>query len=403
MEINMSNNKFYTPDGFTDQLPEICAFKREAEGKLREVFTGAGYKEIETPGVEYCDIYTSTGLLKAEDLYKFCDQKGRLLCARYDGTVPAVRFAANLYKDEPLPLRLCYIENMYRFNQMGGGKQSGFTQAGVEFMGAKGSEADSEVIAIAIESALAIGIKDLQISIGQVKFFDGIAGQFGLSDESKERIRTAIQLKDLVTIKNTAKESGLSKTDEETLLMLMECQGGYEVIEQFRSRVTDSGAIAALDNLKEILDILGEYGYQKYITVDLGLIGSEDYYTGVIFKGYTYEVGFPIIGGGRYDNVAELFGRTMEAVGFSMSLTLAITALMRQGVEFKNEQASAIVGFDRSIKGARAKAIALAKALREEYTSVILDSEGMSEEELDQYSDLNNIPATFYVNEGDEE
>ena len=123
----------------------------------------------------------------------------------------------------------------------------------------------------------------------------------------------------------------------------------------------------------------------------------------MIFKGYTYEVGFPIIGGGRYDNVAELFGRTMEAVGFSMSLTLAITALMRQGVEFKNEQASAIVGFDRSIKGARAKAIALAKALREEYTSVILDSEGMSEEELDQYSDLNNIPATFYVNEGDEE
>ena len=99
----MSNNKFYTPDGFTDQLPEICAFKREAEGKLREVFTGAGYREIETPGIEYCDIYTSTDLVDAEDLFKFCDQKGRLLCTRYDGTVPAVRFAANLYKDEPLP------------------------------------------------------------------------------------------------------------------------------------------------------------------------------------------------------------------------------------------------------------------------------------------------------------
>ena len=398
----MSNNKFYTPDGFTDQLPEVCAFKREAEGKLRNVFTGAGYMEIETPGVEYSDIYTSTNLVPQEELYKFCDQKGRLLCARYDGTVPAVRFAANIYKDEPLPLRLCYIENMYRFSQMGGGKQSGFTQAGVEFMGASGSEADSEVIALAIDSALAVGIKDLQISVGQARFFDGIAVQFGFTDDVKDSVRTAIQQKDSVTISNVAKECGLNAQDTETLLMLNECQGGYEVIEQFRSRVTDAGALSALDNLKEILDIMDEYGYLKYITVDLGLIGSEDYYTGVVFKGYTYEVGFPIIGGGRYDNVAEIFGRKMEAVGFSMSLTLAITALMRQGLKLERQTSSAIVGYDRSIKGARAKAIALAKALREEYTSVILDSSGMSEEELDQYSDLNNIPASFYVNEGEE-
>ncbi len=398
----MSNNKFYTPDGFTDQLPEVCAFKREAEGKLREIFTGNGYLEIETPGVEYSDIYTSTDLVPQEELYKFCDQKGRLLCARYDGTVPAVRFAANLYKDEPLPLRLCYIENMYRFNQMGGGKQSGFTQAGVEFMGAAGAEADSEVIALAIESALGIGIKDLQVSIGQVRFFDGLSKQFGFTDEIKERIRNAINQKDSVTVENTAKEMGLSPSDAETLMMLIECQGGYDVIEQFRSRVSSECAIDALDNLKSVLDIMDEYGYLKYITVDLGLIGSEDYYTGIIFKGYTYEVGFPIIGGGRYDNVAELFGRKMEAVGFSLSLTLTVTALMRQGLVLDRKTAAAVVGYDRNIKGARAKAIALARALREDYTSVILDSTGMSEEELDRYCDLNNIPATFFVNEGDE-
>ncbi|MBR2523448.1 MAG: ATP phosphoribosyltransferase regulatory subunit [Clostridiales bacterium] len=398
----MSNNKFYTPDGFTDQLPEVCAFKREAENKLRNVFIGNGYREIETPGVEYCDIYTSTDLVNAESLYKFCDQKGRLLCARYDGTVPAVRFATNLLKDEPLPLRLFYVENMYRFNQTGGGKQNGFTQGGVEFMGAEGSEADGEVISIAIESALAIGIKDLQISIGQVRFFEGLACQLGLSEEDRILIKNAIQQKDSVMIENTARKAGLDARDTETLMMLIECQGGYEVIEQFRARVTDPEALKALDGLKDILDIMDEYGYLKYITVDLGLIGVENYYTGIIFKGYTYEVGFPIIGGGRYDNVAELFGRKMEAVGFSMSLTLAITALMRQGLELKKEQASVIVGYDRAVKGARAKAIALAKALREEYTSVILDSSGMSEEELDQYSDLNNIPATFYVNEGEE-
>ena len=398
----MGNNKFYTPDGFTDQLPEVCAFKRDAEKKLRDIFTGSGYMEIETPGVEYSDIYVSTGLVPQEDLYKFCDHKGRLLCARYDGTVPAVRFAANLYKDEPLPLRLFYIENMYRFMKTGGGKQNGFTQAGVEFMGAKGNETDSEVIALAIESALGIGIKDLQVSVGQTRFFEGLSRQFNFSDDTKQKVRNAINQKDSVTVEQAAKEAGLSSYEAQTLLMLIECQGGYDVIDNFRQRVTEESAVAALDDLKQILDIMNEYGYLKYITVDLGLIGSENYYTGIIFKVYTYEVGFPIIGGGRYDNVAELFGRKMEAVGFSLSLTLAITALMRQGLKLERQTASAVVGYDRNIKGARAKAIALAKALREEYTSVILDSSGMTEEELDSYSALNNIPATFFVNEGEE-
>ena len=222
-------------------------------------------------------------------------------------------------------------------------------------------------------------------------------------------------------MEQAAKEAGLSSYEAQTLLMLIECQGGYDVIDNFRQRVTEESAVAALDDLKQILDIMNEYGYLKYITdlkqildimneygylkyitVDLGLIGSENYYTGIIFKVYTYEVGFPIIGGGRYDNVAELFGRKMEAVGFSLSLTLAITALMRQGLKLERQTASAVVGYDRNIKGARAKAIALAKALREEYTSVILDSSGMTEEELDSYSALNNIPATFFVNEGEE-
>lgn len=113
--------KFYTPDGFTDILPDDCAYKRTLEGSLRNLFAMNGYQEIETPGVEYCDVYSATGFVKEEDLYKFTDQKGRLLCVRYDGTVPAARFAAGIFRDEPLPIRLSYIENMYRFNQMGGG------------------------------------------------------------------------------------------------------------------------------------------------------------------------------------------------------------------------------------------------------------------------------------------
>lgn len=395
--------KFYTPDGFNDILPEVAAFKREAEAKLRNLFAKYGYMEIETPGFEYCDIYTATDFVGEEDLYKITDQKGRLLAARYDGTVPVARYAATTYKDYPAPLRFSYIENMYRFKQMGGGKQSGFTQAGVELMGVKGADSDAEVIALAILSALEIGVTDLQVSVGQVEIFKGIARQMKLSEEDTATVREAINARDSVTIEKVASKLGLSEEDKDVLLMLPEALGTYDVLEELRGKVKDETAAKALDHLKEILDILTDYDLIKYVNVDLGLAGSEDYYTGMIFKGYTYEVGFPIISGGRYDNVVKKFGRDLEAVGFSLGLSLAITALARQDKEFPKARAEAIVGYDRHIKGARRNALVLAQSLRADGTSVIFDSSAMTEDELEAYSEKMEIPATFFVNQGEDE
>jgi ATP phosphoribosyltransferase regulatory subunit len=393
------SNKFYTPDGFNDTLPSVCAFKKDAESKLRRLFSLHGYEEIETPGYEYCDIYTKTDFVKEEDLYKLTDSKGRLLCARYDGTIPAARYAATLAKDR-FPLRLSYIENMYRFNQTGGGKQSEFTQAGAELMGITGSDSDAEIIALAIRSALEVGVEDLQVSIGQVGLFEGAVKQMGLDEETALTVRNAIVAKDSVTIERTAKDKGLSESDSKILLMFAEASGDPDLLDEIRGSFTDSTAIEAIKNLEEILTALDDYGYGKYVNVDLGLLGSEGYYTGVIFKGYTYEVGFPIIGGGRYDRTVGVFGRDMECVGFSLGLSLAITALMRQGLELESPAAEAIVGYEKGNKDARSSAISLADQMRLGGTSVILDTSGMNEEELNRYADENDIQTVFWINGG---
>ena len=395
------SNKFYTPDGFNDTLPSVCAFKKDAESKLRRLFSLHGYEEIETPGYEYCDIYTKTDFVKEEDLYKLTDSKGRLLCARYDGTIPAARYAATLAKDR-FPLRLSYIENMYRFNQTGGGKQSEFTQAGAELMGITGSDSDAEIIALAIRSALEVGVEDLQVSIGQVGLFEGAVKQMGLDEETALTVRNAIVAKDSVTIERTAKDKGLSESDSKILLMFAEASGDPDILDEIRGSFTDSTAIEAIKNLEEILTALEDYGYGKYVNVDLGLLGSEGYYTGVIFKGYTYEVGFPIIGGGRYDRTVGVFGRDMECVGFSLGLSLAITALMRQGLELESPAAEAIVGYEKGNKDARSSAISLADQMRLGGTAVILDTSGMNEEELNRYADENDIQTVFWINGGQE-
>ena len=393
------SNKFYTPDGFNDTLPSVCAFKKDAESKLRRLFSLHGYEEIETPGYEYCDIYTKPDFVKEEDLYKLTDSKGRLLCARYDGTIPAARYAATLAKDR-LPLRLSYIENMYRFNQTGGGKQSEFTQAGAELMGITGSDSDAEIIAMAIRSALEVGVEDLQVSIGQVGLFEGAVKQMGLDEETALSVRNAIIAKDSVTIDRTAKEKGLSDSDRNILLMFAESSGDTNILASIKDSFTEKTALDAIKNLEEILEALEDYGYTKYVSVDLGLLGSEGYYTGVIFKGYTYEVGFPIIGGGRYDRTVGVFGRDMECVGFSLGLSLAITALMRQGLELENPAAEAIVGYEKGNKDARSSAISLADQMRLGGTSVIFDTSGMSEEDLNAFADENDIQTVFWINGG---
>lgn len=378
--------KFYTPDGFNDQIPGVCGYKRELESKLRNLFLLNGYEEIETPGVEYFDVYKE--FVSEEKLYKFTDSNGRLLCNRYDGTIPAVRFCAG--RNDQYPVRYSYIENMYRAGKAGGGKLSGFTQGGIELLGACGAKSDAEVLAIAIKSALEIGITDLQVSIGQVQFYKGLMRQLGIGQEEQDKVREAIANRDSVTIEKL----DISKEDKETLQLITESIGSYETIEMMLPRITDADAKEALNNLKEILDIMENYGFLKYVSVDLGLIESVDYYTGMVFKGYTYEVGFPIMAGGRYDDVAKSFGRDIEAVGFSISLTLAITALMRQEKFTLAKGASVIVGGDFDA------ASATAEALRAEGTAAILDTTGMSEEELENYAKEKGIETVMYMDGG---
>ena len=215
--------------------------------------------------------------------------------------------------------------------------------------------------------------------------------QLGIDEEGQQKIKNAIANRDSVTIE----KFDLSSEDKETLLMLTESGGTYDTIDQIMPRITDDGAKEALGNLKEILDIMESYGFLKYVSVDLSLIESIDYYTGMVFKGYTYEVGFPIISGGRYDDVAKSFGKEIQAVGFSISLTLAITALMRQDKFVPAKCAGVIVGGDFEM------ATATAEALRAEGTPAILDTTGMDEEALNEYAKEKGIETVMFMNGGE--
>lgn len=398
--VLMGNYRFHTPDGVSDMLPEVCATKRGIESKLRNLFDASGYQEIETPGIEFFDVYASGNFVAQENMYKLTDQEGRILVLRYDGTVPAARLAATVLKDYTLPLRLSYIENMYRFRESGGGKQREFAQAGIELMGVSNAQADAEVIATSIAAALEVGLSDLQVAVGQVDFFLGLIEEWGIGGEDADLLSKLVDRKDSVMLEKMAERLGLSPENRDTLMMIPTLFGTYDTIDLLEKRVAGARAKAALANLREILDTIKDYGYMKYISLDLGMLRSLDYYTGMIFKGFTREVGFPIISGGRYDRVVSVFGRDVPAVGFSIGITLCITALHRQEWSKERKSTDIIIGYDAG-PGLRKKAIRAARELRKKKMKVILDCSGKDENELNDYAKKSEIGQVIYIKDGE--
>ena len=120
----MSKWNIYTPEGVQDITGPECYIKKQMEEKARKIFESRGYHVIETPTIEFYDVFSSgKNILSQESMFKFFDKEGRILVLRPDMTVPAARLAATKMKDKKKPLCFSYIGNTFKYNQSGGGKQ----------------------------------------------------------------------------------------------------------------------------------------------------------------------------------------------------------------------------------------------------------------------------------------
>lgn len=347
----MKRWNIYTPEGVQDILFQSCRQKRILEERLRETFRLNGYREIETPTIEFYDTFSGErGLINQESMYKFCDSKGRILVLRPDLTVPVARIAATKLKDEILPIKCSYIGNTFSFDEVGGGKQNEFTQAGCELLGSNTPEADAEVVSMAIESVLATGIEDFKIDIGQVGFFKGLMKESGLNEEQIEEVREFIDEKNLVGVEHVMDKHRVRDSLKRIILDLPKLFGSKEIIQKINHNEIGDSAKAALENIKAVIEILEDRNLDKYISIDLGVVQSLNYYTGIVFRGYTYGVGFPILSGGRYDGLVAKFGRDCEATGFSLGVNMVMMALESQKRTSLSEKNGVFITYDDKMR-----------------------------------------------------
>ena len=323
----MSQLKLHTPTGVNDILPAESAKKTKTENIIKKVLSSWGYSEVEVPTFEYYDCYVGDdGSFSQDKMFRFFDEKGSLLALRPDFTNSIARMAATKVNNSFVQ-RYMYNGNVYRLERDHNASQREFTQSGIELIGSYSPKADAEVIAAAIEATLATGVKELNVEVGQVAFFNGLAEQANLSEKEMSVLRERIDAKDCVGIQQITDKLDISDDIKKLLIELPYMFGGREVISQAMVNGLNNTSKQALENLSAIYDCMSAFGLDKYISIDLGMLQSIDYYTGSIFKGYTAGIGFPVFAGGRYDKMMQNFGAPKGAVGVAIGINRLLSVI----------------------------------------------------------------------------
>ena len=360
----MNQRLLHTPDGVRDIYSLECEKKNVLEQRLHQRLKTYGYHDIQTPSFEYFDVFSQeVGTIPSRELFKFFDREGDTLVLRPDFTPSIARSAAKYYMDETRPIRMCYMGNTFVNNSSYQGRLKESTQLGAELLGDASPEADAEMIAMVIELLLDAGLKEFQVSIGQIDFFKGFLLAAGLDEEQEFTLRELISNKNNFGIEEFLDDIRMPKTCREAFIRMPQLFGNAEVLKEARRLADNSRSIGAIERLETVYHALKLYDLTDYISFDLGLVSKYKYYTGVIFQAYTYGTGEPIVKGGRYDNLLARFGKDFAATGFAVVIDQLMSALSRQKIAIPVEADGRLVLYDASSRDA---AIHLAVSMRKD-------------------------------------
>lgn len=378
----MKNQLLHTPEGVRDIYNEECEKKLELQDRLHKALKRHGYHSIQTPTFEFFDIFgKEVGTIPSSELYKFFDREGNTLVLRPDITPSIARSAAKYFMDEDMPIRLSYMGNTFINNHSYQGRLKESTQLGAELIGDDTVDGDAEMIAMAIDALKSSGLKDFQISVGHVEFFRGLMEAAGLSEEQEEVIRELIANKNFFGVEEEISDCYMNQNLKELFGMLGTIYDNAASFEEAKTYAADYPKVyKAIRRLEDLDAVLKVYDVDKYVTYEFGMLSSYHYYTGVIFAGYTYGSGEPIVKGGRYDKLLTYFGKDAASIGFAIVVDQLIAAISRQKIEITVKHDNQLIVYKPEY---RREAVKKAIALRAKDCNVELIAWAMDKSKAD--------------------
>jgi len=390
--------KLHTPEGVRDIYSRECEIKLTLQKKLNQVLHLYGYEDIQTPTFEYYDVFREEiGSTSTQELYKFFDRDGNILSLRPDITPSVARAAATLFDTEEFPLRFCYVGNTFINHSSYRGRLKENTQLGAELIGLDSVEADAEMIAMVADALKKAGLEEFQISIGHVDFLQSILSAARLDDETAEHIRELIGNRNFFGAEELLEEKKADETVRKAFSILPELMGTEDALDKVEQFAIDEKAKSAVARLRQISHLLQLYHASDHVTFDLSMSGGYGYYTGIVFRVYTYGTGDAIVRGGRYNHLLEKFGKETPSIGFAIIVDELMSALSRQKISVETTRRNIIVYTEKT----ESDAIILAGSFRQKGRCIelIKQEKGKDRSAYEAYAKRKNAAALICLSD----
>ena len=318
-----------TRDFSTDEMDK----RNFLENSMRETFENYGYGEVETPNIEYLELFTKkSGEAILNEIYSFKDKSGRELSLRPELTAPIIRFYIDKLQMRPKPLKLFYFGKCYRYDRPQKGRYREFKQAGCEIIGTDKPEALAELISMSFNILRNVGLKETILNIGNLKILSHIFKELNLSINQRKYILPLIDKSLDKDLYDALINFGIEKFKIENFLKILN-NNDIKNIEDFISdKKSIIDEINKLENIFKLLDSTFKIKFE----FKLGIVRGLDYYNGLVFEIEAPSLGAEkqICGGGQYNLINTLGGRETPTAGFALGFDRVIIALETEKFEF---------------------------------------------------------------------
>ncbi len=392
------------PRGTRDFMPAEMIKREYLLEMVRAVFEDYGFQPLGTPAFESWELLSkkgSGGEAVKDEIYYFRDKAKRGMGLRFDLTVPLARVvAAN--PQLPKPFKRYQIGRAWRYDRPQAGRLREFLQADADIVGSDKLDCEAECLALAVNALFQLGFRKFRVRINNRKILNGIMEASGVRKGGEAEVLRVLDKMEKIGPGGVRKElkSLLSPRKAEAIMKAIERRGSPTSMLRSRPEIEASTvADRGLDELRELVDKCMVYGIGKFLEIDFSLVRGLDYYTGPIFE-VSIDTGKnvgSVAGGGRYDNLIELYGgKWTPAVGISLGIERIYEIMESEGM-FKQPGTRTevfVVAVDDSV---RTDAVRVAQEIRSKFANAETDLMGRDVRKQMAYINAEGIPFAVFV------
>ena len=397
---------FQPPRGTRDYLPADQQKKNWVIDQVRDVYEAYGFEPLGTPAFENLEmLMIKSGEDIINQIYNFKDKSDRELALRFEHTASTVRVVAT-HRNLVKPFKRYTIGPVWRYERPTEKRFREFWQADVDIFGVKGSIADAEVLSAAVDALSRLGFEGFTINLNDRRILKSIIQLSGIPEEkSLDAFRAVDKLGKIGRDGVIEELKGIAPYAEASikLLDLIGINGDPdEVLGKAKMMLQEyEEGIIGITALEELYKYAEAFGFAQYIRVDLSLARGLDYYTGPVFEVIAkgFEDYGSIAGGGRYDEIIELYGGPPTyATGVSFGVD-RLTPILEEKGAFADMTLGAKVYIAPVNKKVIYEAVKIAQTLRAENISSLVDMMGRKLGKQFEYADKKCIPNVVIVGE----